>query len=403
MSVKFNYAQKDIIDSLYHAKSFLGDWNAALQVTQTSLAVAKGNMGDAAAVGGQLGIVVNDFADKTKDLNPQIQHFGDLMAYVARNGAFLNVNQLNEALSISIGASKAAGMSYEDTLATLNAFQAVGLQGSEAGSALVETLAAFGKGKLQSEMGVALATLANGSLDVIGTLVNLRKEVGSGAISMEQFLRASKALGIRGERALTVDVDALQKTRETLNSPIVNGAAMTGATIMLTAFNEQVGILGKKLDVIKDALGEKLLGPIEKIGAFLGPAIDRLALFAQFHPGIVKFAVYFAAASAALLVLVGGLALLVSGLAFLGTVLIPVAAFLGISVGWLVAIPATIAAILAAMAAWDPALLGKLLLPFKDFGLVLVNLAKMVYDFFTGQWGRMFSDAGLNAMKYLAK
>jgi hypothetical protein len=55
MSVKFNYAQKDIIDNLYRSQSLLGDWNAAMQVTQTSLAVAKGSMGDAAMVGGVLG------------------------------------------------------------------------------------------------------------------------------------------------------------------------------------------------------------------------------------------------------------------------------------------------------------------------------------------------------------
>jgi hypothetical protein len=166
MSVKFNYAQTDIIDNLYRAKSFLGDWNTALAVTQASLAVAKGNMGDAATVGQQLATVFNDFGDKTKAALPQINHFADLMAYISRNGAFHDVNELNEALGMSIGAAKAAGMSLEDTLATLNAFKAVGV---DAGTALEESLAAFGRNKnaFTGLVGNALALTKSGGLDVI--------------------------------------------------------------------------------------------------------------------------------------------------------------------------------------------------------------------------------------------
>jgi hypothetical protein len=198
MSVKFNYAQTDIIDNLYRAKSFLGDWNTALAVRQASLAVAKGNMGDAATVGQQLATVFNDFGDKTKAANPQINHFADLMVYISRNGAFHNVNELNEALSMSIGAAKAAGMSYEDTLATLNAFRAVGV---DAVTALEESLQAFARGKLQKNLGVALATFKNGSLDVIGTFVNLRHELGAGVITVQKFQAAAAVLGDGGDQA----------------------------------------------------------------------------------------------------------------------------------------------------------------------------------------------------------
>lgn len=349
MSVKFNYSQVDIINSLYHSTSFLGDFNAAMKATAVSLAVAKGNMGDAAQVGGLLGIVINDFADKTRDLNPQIQHMGDLMAYISRHGAFLNVTQLNDALSISIGAAKAAGMSFEDTIATLNAFQAVGLQGAEAGSALNESLAAFARGKLQSELGVALAKTAAGGLDVIGTFVNLRHELGAGTITIEQFQRASKALGIRGERALTIDVGALEKMRQTLQGPAVVGAAMSGAQRMLSAFTEQVGRLGRRWDILLDAIGSRLIPIVQNQ---LIPALDRalvamtkfvesgrltpiiesakstLILFLDIvgavgrfvaqHPALTNFALKFGAISVALSGIAGALSIATGGFLMLG-------------------------------------------------------------------------------------
>jgi hypothetical protein len=106
------------------------------------------------------------------------------MAYISRHGAFHDVNELNSALGMCVGAAKASGMSIEDTLATLNAFKAVGV---DAGTALEESLQAFARGKMQKDLGVALATFKNGSLDVIGTFVNLRKELGSARSAFSNF------------------------------------------------------------------------------------------------------------------------------------------------------------------------------------------------------------------------
>jgi TP901 family phage tail tape measure protein len=306
MSVKFNYAQTDIIDNLYRAKSFLGDWNTALAVTQASLAVAKGNMGDAATVGQQLATVFNDFGDKTKAALPQINHFADLMAYISRNGAFHDVNELNEALGMSIGAAKAAGMSLEDTLATLNALKAVGV---DAGTALEESLAAFGRNKnaFTGLVGNALALTKSGGLDVIQTFVNLRKEVGNGAITLQKFQEASSALGIRGERALTINVDDLVRNQKALHDPsLVNGAAMQGALTMLDSFNEKMGILGKKWEAFKEAGGKQLLGPLMAVAGGVGTVLSAVAGFAKAHPMLTKFVVTFAAIGAALLIVVGG-------------------------------------------------------------------------------------------------
>ena len=348
-SVQFNYAQKDIIDNLYRSISFTGDFNEALEVTRASLALAKGNRGDPAAVGEQFAIVANDFVDKSKPLAAQIQHLANLTSYTVRHGAFDDINQLSESLKISIGSAKAAGLSYEDLLATVQGFSKVGLVGSEAGSAIEESLQAFSKGKLQKELGASLATTKAGGLDIIGTFVNLRKAVGDGTISVEMFKRSSAALGIRGERALGINVNDLVAFRKQLGDPnLINGDAMRGAMTMMSAFNEQVGALGKRFDILLEHIGTPLIGPIQKFGAYLGAALDRVNAFADAHPQIVKFAVTFAAISAAIAIATGAAIALVGGFLLIAGTVGPLAGTIAV-IG---SIGVAIAGVVSAVAVW---------------------------------------------------
>ena len=307
-SVKYNYAQKDIIDNLYKSISFTGSYNAGLAVTQASLAVAKGNMGDAATVGQSLSIMFNNWPGKVGQAAAQAKHLADLLADGSRHGAFNSVNDLTSALSIAAGSIKAAGMAPEDAVAMAQAYARIGMVGPEGGTAIMETLQAFSKGKLQKTLGVALATTKSGALDVIGTMVNLRHELGSGVITAQQFQRASAALGIRGERALAVDVNALVDFRRQLGTAsLINGAAEQGAMTMMGAFWEQIGALGKRWNILSEALGQNLLGPIQSIGSAMGYVLDKVTAFVNYAPGFAKWAVIGAAVGSAILVIGGGL------------------------------------------------------------------------------------------------
>ena len=332
-SVQYNYAQKDIIDNLYKSISFTGSYAAGLAVTNASLAVAKGNMGDVATTGQSLSIMLNDWPGKVGQTAAQVKHLADLVAHTSRHGAFGSVNDLTSAVSIAAGSIKAAGLGPEDTMALVQAYSRVGMVGTEAGSAIIETLSAFSKGKLQKELGVALATTRSGALDVIGTMVNLRHEMGSGVITAQQFQRASAALGIRGERALAVDVNALVDFRKQLSNPnLINGAAMQGAMTMMGAFNEQMGSLGKRFDILSEALGTPLLGPITSIGKAMGYVLDEVTAFVNYAPGVAKWAVIGAAVGSAILVVGGGL-LVATGALFAAFSFLPAMATVTAAVG----------------------------------------------------------------------
>src|SRR5208282_1182098 len=93
MSVRFNASQEDVIQNLFLGVSYGLSFKQAIDNATVSLAVAKGGMGDAAETGKALAIIFNDFGDTTRDATPQIQHFGDVVAFATRHFAFANVGQ----------------------------------------------------------------------------------------------------------------------------------------------------------------------------------------------------------------------------------------------------------------------------------------------------------------------
>ena len=225
-----------------------------------------------------------------------------------RHSAYHDIGQLNSALTMSIGSAKAAGLSYEDLVASISAFCAVGMQGTEAGTAMEESLQAFARGKLD-KIGVPLATFNNGALDVIGTFANFRQAFGTGAISLTKFQEAAKALGIRGERALAINVPDLLKFQKCLNGPEVNGAANQGASAVLAGDNEQIGILLQKSHAFEIIMGAKLLPILIELGQKVGDLVLKITAFAEKHPLFAKYVVTAAAITSGVLLLGGALAL----------------------------------------------------------------------------------------------
>ncbi len=376
MSVKFNVSQEDIINNLYKSYSFIGDWNAAVANTTASLSVAKGALGDFNEIGAQTAIFFNDFGDKAKDATAQINHFGDLIAYTARHGAFGSVNELMAGVSEGIGAAKAAGVGAEDLLAMAQGYSAIGLRGAQAGTAITEAFQAFARGNIQRVLGTALVTFNNGALDAIGSAAKLTSQFKQGAITLEQFQRGAKALGIRGERLLAVNTDDLVKFRRDLGNPdLVKGAAMQGALTVLAGFNEQMGILLRKLDVVKEAFGAQLLGPIQAMGAALSPIIDSIGKFAEAHPRIVKFVALFAAISAAALITVGAIAGLAAGVLFVGSIILasPI-------IAWAIGIGVALAAVVAAFAAFAPRVGGAILKVIEFLAMLPVKAFESGYN-----------------------
>lgn len=314
MSLKYNVAAKDVLQNLFLGVSYGLSFKDSMDNASVSLAVAKGGLGDAAEIGKALPILFNDFGNAAKAAAPQLQHMGDVVAYATRHFAFENVNQLMEGINASVGSARAAQMTFEDLVTTLSGFNKVGLQGAEAGTALLETLQAIGRGKFE-KLGIEPATFKSGAVDVIGTLVKLGQKYQAHVITLKQFEEVAKALGARGTRALALNLKDLLAIGPEIHGN-VTGAAEAGAAEILGAYSEQVGLLGKHVDKLRESLGVTLLAPLSSVAGMLGGVVDRVTALVELHPRATKLALAFTAVSAAILITTAGLLALTAGVIF---------------------------------------------------------------------------------------
>jgi TP901 family phage tail tape measure protein len=372
-SVKYNVSQEDVLENVYLGVSAGLNFHQAMVNALSSIQVAKGTQGDIAETGRTMGQIVKLFGDAKLSgaaATAQIQHFADITAYAVRQKAFKNVGELNTALGESIGSAKAAGMGYQDLLATLAGFQQAGLTGGMAGEALEESLQAIGRGGF-AKAGVAVATFKNGATDVIGTLVNLKRAYSSGAVTLAQFMILSKALGVRGTRALALNAADLIKARDEFASSAVKGAALEGADIIMRSMNEQIGRALKGFTELQERIGKVLAPSITSAAEHFVHLFQALNAFATAHPKVVKFVVTFAALAAAVAILVGGFIAVAGAIAFalsfLGSVGLVAAAIGGIGIA--------AAAAAAAIETWGWGV-------FRVFGRLLLWIGSLPTKFF---------------------
>ncbi|MHB8382711.1 MAG: hypothetical protein ACYDC3_10300, partial [Candidatus Binataceae bacterium] len=248
--------------------------------------------------------------------------------------------------------AKAAHVPFNDLIASLAGFQQAGLVGAQAGTAFEESIQALAKGGFQ-KLGVQVATFKNGAVDVTGSLINLVNAFHNKIIDEGTFEKLAKSLGIRGQKALALNAADLEKSRKEFSGGAVNGAALQGALITMQSINEQIGRAVKAFSVLEDSIGVQLGPIVENLATGFATVILRVAKFAEMHPRLVKFVAVFAAISAGVLIVAGGL------LAMAGAVAAGVAAFaaLGVTgpiIAGVLAIGVAFAAVVAAIAAFAP-------------------------------------------------
>jgi hypothetical protein len=200
-----------------------------------------------------------------------------------------------------------------------------------------------------------VARTKQGGLDLVGTLGSLKAALGN--LSPLQRARELKSLGfgerdIRGVDIMMDKVSQLGAVQKDLANS--QGTAAKLAALRMGAADEQLARLANNWELLKESIGAPLLGAVASVAGAIAHVMQRINAFAHAHPQIAKFIVTFAAVTAGVLLLVGGIGLLISALAFIGATVAPVAALLGVSVGWLAALAAGAIAVAAAIMTWWP-------------------------------------------------
>lgn len=209
---------------------------------------------------------------------------------VAANKSFNTVEQLGEALSYVGPTAASFGMSIEDTLAILGALGNVGIQGSNAGTAVRRLLTLTGAEaqKLNKIFGVTFTDAAGNARP----LVDVMEEIGAATAGLGSAEKSSKfneafgLLGITGAQSLAGNIGSVRELRKEL--------AAAAGTAKKTADEMDAGIgggfrkLGSAIEGVAIAIGEALAPDVAKTADMFTSLSGTLTTFIAKNARLVQ-------------------------------------------------------------------------------------------------------------------
>ena len=174
----------------------------AIAATETAMAVAKGTMGDAIPTAQLLATIYNTLGNKTADVKTEMTRLGDVLVATQAQYQIANMDALIQGMTYGVPAAVQFGMSVEQTAAAIGQLNSLGLQGSMAGTAFASSMSKMNKAS--KKLGFQIARTADGGVDFIGTIENIKAKFGDqlGLPKVQERMR--KAFGQEGLRAITL-------------------------------------------------------------------------------------------------------------------------------------------------------------------------------------------------------
>jgi TP901 family phage tail tape measure protein len=259
----------------------------------------------------------------------------------AANATFNTVEGLGESLKYAGPVAQSLGMSLEDTVAVLGVLGNVGIQGSEAGTALrrLSVIAAGSGEELQKIFGVTNQDAA-GNLKPLVDVLDEINTVTAGMPVAERTAKMAQAfglLGITSANVLSSSADGVKGLAEQLKN--AQGTAAATAKEMDAGLGGAMRITLSAIEGTALAIGDALAPSIQHLVEGIGHAASTLTTFVKNNQemvvGVAKGIATFAGISAAILGM--GVALSAVAAAF-GMILSPI----GLIVAGVVALVAAV-------------------------------------------------------------
>jgi TP901 family phage tail tape measure protein len=300
-------------------------------MTAAVLDLARATGTDATLASGIMAATLRQFSLGAEDATLA----ADVLTMTA-NSTFNTVESLGEALKYAGPVAKSLGLSLEDTAAILGVLGNVGIQGSEAGTALrrLSVISAGAGEKLQELFGVS-NTDAAGNLKPLVSILDEIAQVTATMPVAERTKRMAEAfglLGITSANVLSQTAGGVTDLAGRLQH--AEGTAARAAKAMDAGLGGSVRITLSAIEGTALAIGDALAPSLQKMIDFIGQAATALTRFVKENQelvlAVVKGIAVFTAAGLAILAIgtamsiVGGVLATVA--AVLGAIMTPVGA-----------------------------------------------------------------------------
>lgn len=240
-------------------------------MTDAVLNLSRATGTDAAMSAGIMSATIRQFGLGAQDA----ARVADVLT-AAANGSFNSVESLGEAMKYAAPVAADLGMSVEETAAVLGTLGNMGIQGSEAGTALrrLAVLGAAEVTKLEKIFGISLRNAAGHALPLVDTLDRVAKAT-KGLDTGDRAAKFSDAFGLLGITAASAIGKTATETKELLNQlENAQGAAAATAKEMDSGVGGSLrrttsAIEGMMLS-IGDAVDEPLANMVDRFTASVG-------------------------------------------------------------------------------------------------------------------------------------
>lgn len=311
---------------------------------------------------------------------------------VAANSSFNSVQSLGDAMTYAGPVAADLGMSMQETLAILGGLGNIGIQGSQAGSALrrLSTLSAAEAKNMQKIFGVAFTDAAGNVRPLTKVLgeVNAATANLSNSERAEKFNKAFGLLGITAASAIGKSVGSIEELQAKIEGS--GGAANKAAKQMESGIGGSFRKLLSAVEGIGIEIGSALAGPISAFADVLATVSGYVTEFIKENQqlvltiagviaGVVAVGAAILSAGVAMSVISFAIGTVVSAMSAMSAVIGSAMAVVGSLGAMFASLLTPIGLVVAAVAGAGVYFFG-----FTDTG-------KQVIDWFSGNFGKIFT------------
>ena len=371
-------SDQEVIEIQYALHSAGFDEAEATAAVERVHKLAKVTRGQSGQVGEVFATTINNMGDAmVGTIEEKMDRVANVLAKTQFKFQIRDFGQLGAGLEYASAAAVAARIPLEDTAAAVGQLNSAGVQGSRAGTAFGAMMR--GWTKASGDMGFELARTESGSLDLVGSLRNLRDhldEVGD-PIAVADMIQ--KSFGDEGRAAvvpLLEQLEDLVAARDELRAVGQSRMVDEEYDRFLRGGAAQWEMLGQNIRQVGEIFANTLLPPITEVTQWLGRQAGRVSELIERYPWVGR--------------LLGGLALglglvTVAFGAWAGAVWLANAALLANPIGLVVAGIVGAAALIYSL--WDPITekVGKLWEVIKSLGESLADIADRLKNSVVGR------------------
>jgi TP901 family phage tail tape measure protein len=274
----------------------------AVKAAAVAMQFATATQSDAAAASKGLLFAYEQMGDQSADVGAEMTRLGDVLTRVGQLYDIENIEAFPESLAKAIPAAEAAGVSFEQLSVAAAALQKSGMAGEQASEGLAKAMGSLGEasGKLKFD----LVKTADGGVDMIGSLENLKGKIGD----VENMTPATRAALEDAFGPGTDVVIRMLKETGSLQASLDEVSNSAGASAKAAEAFDKAGalkIFQQNVDALKIELGAALLPAIQSLIPVVTDVVTAVAGFAKENPELVKMAATFAVVAVAAATVLG--------------------------------------------------------------------------------------------------